>query len=164
MQNITEQKLQFYKSIIELNKEKLTTNEFVDSVKNEVLNNNIYVYTPKGDVIELPKGATPIDFAYRIHSDVGDKTTGAIVNDCIVPLNHKLNNSDIVRITTNKNQVGPSYEWLNFVKTTQAKNKIKSFFNKKATTNYIEDGKNMILEELRREKIPFNTFFDKEMV
>lgn len=162
MQNITEQKLQFYKSIIELNKEKLTTNEFVDSVKNEVLNNNIYVYTPKGDVIELPKGATPIDFAYRIHSDVGDKTTGAIVNDCIVPLNHKLNNSDIVRITTNKNQVGPSYEWLNFVKTTQAKNKIKSFFNKKATINYIEDGKNMILEELRREKIPFNTFFDKD--
>ena len=87
MQNITEQKLQFYKSIIELNEEKMTNEDFVNRVKDEVLNNNIYVYTPKGDVFELPNGSTPIDFAYRIHTQVGDKMTGAIVT---YPMSYKM--------------------------------------------------------------------------
>ena len=162
MQNLTEQKLQFYKSIIELKQEKLTEEEFVNSVKNEVLSNNIYVYTPKGDVFELPKGSTPIDFAYKIHSEVGNKTSGAIVNDCIVPLSYKLNNSDIVKITINKNQTGPSREWLNIVKTTQAKNKIKSFFNKTTKEDYIILGKESLEKELRRQKMSITDFLSKE--
>ncbi len=162
MQNVTEQKLQFYKSIIELKQEKLTEEEFVNSVKNEVLSNNIYVYTPKGDVFELPKGSTPIDFAYKIHSEVGNKTSGAIVNDCIVPLSYKLNNSDIVKITINKNQAGPSREWLNIVKTTQAKNKIKSFFNKTTKEDYIILGKESLEKELRRQKLSITEFLSKE--
>ena len=153
MQNITEQKLQFYKSIIELNEEKMTNEDFVNRVKDEVLNNNIYVYTPKGDVFELPNGSTPIDFAYRIHTQVGDKMTGAIVNNNMVNLSYELQNGDIVKVLTNNNSKGPSREWLNIAKTTQAKSKIKAFFNKTTKEDYIESGKNLLEKELRRKKI-----------
>lgn len=158
MQNITEQKLQFYKSIIELQEDKLTNEDFIDTVKNEVLNNNIYVYTPKGDVIELPKGATPIDFAYKIHTQVGDKLTGAIVNNSMVPLSYELKNTDVIKVITNNNSKGPSREWINIAKTTSAKNKIKNFFNRTTKEDYIEQGKNLIEKELRRKKIPINEF------
>ena len=153
MQNVTEQKLQFYKSIIELNEEKMTNEDFVNRVKDEVLNNNIYVYTPKGDVFELPNGSTPIDFAYRIHTQVGDKMTGAIVNNNMVNLSYELQNGDIVKILTNNNSKGPSREWLNIAKTTQAKSKIKAFFNKTTKEDYIESGKSLLEKELRRKKI-----------
>lgn len=162
MQNITEQKLQFYKSIIELKDDKLTSEDFVDKVKNEVLNNNIYVYTPKGDVIEMPKGATPIDFAYRVHSGVGDKMTGAIVNNNMVPLTYELQNADIIKIITNNNSKGPSREWLNIVKTTGAKNKIRSFFNRTTKEDYIAQGKDLLEKELRRRKIPMNEFMNQD--
>lgn len=162
MQNITEQKLQFYKSIIELKDDKLTSEDFVDKVKNEVLNNNIYVYTPKGDVIEMPKGATPIDFAYRVHSQVGDKMTGAIVNNNMVPLTYELQNADIIKIITNNNSKGPSREWLNIVKTTGAKNKIKSFFNRTTKEDYIAQGKDLLEKELRRRKIPQSEFMSQD--
>ena len=162
MQNITEQKLQFYKSIIELKDDKLTSEDFIDKVKNEVLNNNIYVYTPKGDVIEMPIGSTPIDFAYRIHSQVGDKMTGAIVNNSMVNLSYELKDGDIIKIITNNNSAGPSREWLNIVKTTAAKNKIKSFFNRTTKEDYIEQGKDLLEKELRRRKIPMSTFMEEE--
>lgn len=162
MQNITEQKLQFYKSIIELKDDKLTSEDFVDKVKNEVLSNNIYVYTPKGDVIELPKGATPIDFAYRVHSQVGDKMTGAIVNNNMVPLAYELKNADIIKIITNNNSKGPSREWLNIVKTTGARNKIKSFFNRTTREDYITLGKDLLEKELRRRGISISSFMEKK--
>ena len=162
MQNITEQKLQFYKSIIELKEDKLNSEDFVDTVKNEVLNNNIYVYTPKGDVIELPKGATPIDFAYKIHSQVGDKLTGAIVNSTIVPLSYELKNTDVIKVITNNNSKGPSREWLNIAKTTSAKSKIKSFFNRTTKEDYINQGKELLEKELRRKKISFQDFTNEE--
>lgn len=164
MQNVTEQKLQFYKSIIELNEKELGAEDFVNKVKDEVLNNNIYVYTPKGDVFELPSGSTPIDFAYKIHSQVGDSTTGAIVNDVMVPLSYELKNTDIVRIITNKNGNGPSREWLNIVKTTQAKNKIKSFFNKTTKEDYIESGKDLLEKELRRKRISSSEFYKQDNI
>ena len=164
MQNITEQKLQFYKSIIELNNEKLSTEDFVNSVKDEILNNNIYVYTPKGDVIELPKGSTLIDFAYRVHSQIGDKMVGAVVNNAIVPLSQELKSGDIIKIVTNNNSSGPSREWLNIAKTTQAKSKIKSFFNKNNKDFYIEEGQNLLEKELKRKKIVLSGFYDKENI
>lgn len=164
MQNITEQKLQFYKSIIELNEEKMTNEDFVNRVKDEVLNNNIYVYTPKGDVFELPNGSTPIDFAYRIHTQVGDKMTGAIVNNNMVNLSYELQNGDIVKILTNNNSKGPSREWLNIVKTTQAKSKIKAFFNKTTREDYIESGKNLLEKELRRKKISSTEFLKPDNI
>ena len=98
-----EQKLQIFRNIIELNEDSSTPEEFVSSVKKDILSNDvIYVYTPKGDVIELPVDSTPVDFAYKVHSEVGDRMVGAIVNDNIVPLDYKLSTGDIIKINTNK--------------------------------------------------------------
>ena len=163
LQSTTEQKLQFFKSIIDLSKDKMSSEEFVNSVKDEVLNNNIYCFTPKGDVIELPKGATPIDFAYKIHTKVGETTTGAIVNNAIVPLNYELQNNDIVRIITNKNAT-PSPEWVNIVKATTTRNKIKNFFSKNEKEIYIERGKYSLEKELRRRKLSISDFFSDKNV
>lgn len=159
MQNTTEQKLQFFKSIIELNEDKMSSEDFVNSVKDEVLNNNIYCFTPKGDIIELPKGATPIDFAYKVHTKVGETMVGAIVNNSIVPLDYELKNNDIVKINTLKSSKGPSKEWLNIAKCTQTRNKIRSFFTKSEREVYIERGKEAIEKELRKRKLAFNDFF-----
>lgn len=160
--NKTERKLQFFKSIMELNEEKMSSEEFVNSVKDEVLNNNIYVYTPKGDVIELPKGATPVDFAYKVHTKVGETMVGALVNGAIASLDYELKNNDIVKINTSKTSTGPKKEWLNFVKCTQTKNKIKSFFVKTEREVYIERGKEALEKELRKQKIAFNDFLTEE--
>lgn len=159
LENSTEQKLQFFKSIIELNEDKMSTEDFVNSVKDEVLNNNIYCFTPKGDIIELPKGATPVDFAYKVHTRVGETMIGAIVNNNIVPLDYELQNNDIVKINTSKTSTGPKQEWLKFVKSTQTKNKIKSFFTKSEKDLNIERGKELLEKELRKRKITFNDFF-----
>jgi len=160
LQNTTEQKLQFFKSIIDLSHDKMSSEEFVNSVKDEVLNNNIYCFTPKGDVIELPQGATPIDFAYKIHTKVGETTVGAIVNNNIVPLNYELQNNDIVKINTNKSST-PSKEWLSMVKATTTRNKIRSFFSKNEREVYIDRGKYAIEKELRKRKIAFADFINE---
>ena len=159
----TEQKLQFFKSIIDLRNEHMSSEDFVNSVKDEVLNNNIYCYTPKGDVIELPKGATPIDFAYKIHTKVGETTVGAIVNGNIVPLNYELHDNDIVKINTNKSST-PSKEWLSMAKCSTTKNKIKSFFTKNERDIYIERGKYTLEKELRKRKIVFSEFLSDENI
>ena len=160
IQNIMEQKLEMFRSIIES-----STDDVEDStqVQKEYFDDLIYVFTPKGDVVELPKGSTPIDFAYRIHSDVGDKTVGAIVNDSIVPLAYELNDNDIVRIKTSSSAT-PNKDWLTFVKTSQARNKIKSFFSKKDRTIYIEKGKEAVYKELRRKNIPQAEFLTEENI
>lgn len=163
MQSTTEQKLQFFKSIMDLNNDKMSSEDFVHSVKDEVLNNNIYVFTPKGDIFELPKGATPIDFAYKVHTKVGETMVGAIVNNNIVPLNYELQNNDIVKINTNKSST-PSKEWLNIAKATQTKNKIKSYFSKNEKENYIERGKYNLEKELRKRKIAISEFTKDENV
>ena len=160
IQNIMEQKLEMFRSIIESSSDDL---EDSAQVQKEYFDDLIYVFTPKGDVVELPKGSTPVDFAYRIHSDVGDKTVGAIVNDSIVPLAYELNDNDIVRIKTSATAT-PNKDWLTFVKTSQARNKIKSFFSKKDRTIYIEKGKEAIYKELRRKNIPQAEFLTEENI
>ena len=162
--NSTEQKLQFFKSIIELNEDKMSSEDFVNSVKDEVLNNNIYCFSPKGDIFELPKGATPVDFAYKVHTRVGETMIGAIVNNTMVPLDCELQNNDIVKIVTSKTSTGPKQEWLKFVKSTQTKNKIKAFFTKSEREVYIERGKDSLEKELRKRKIPFTEFFTSENI
>ena len=162
MQNTTEQKLQFFKSIMELNEDKMSSEDFVNSVKDEVLNNNIYCFTPKGDIMELPKGATPIDFAYKVHTRVGETMVGAIVNNSIVPLDYELQNNDIVKINTSKSSKGPSHEWLNIAKSTQTKNKIRAFFSKNEKEVYIDRGKDYLEKELRKRKLSFAEFFTQE--
>ena len=151
VQAIMEQKLEMFRNIIESSSDESDV-DFESSMNNDILGELIYVFTPKGDVIELPKDATPIDFAYRIHSKVGDTVTGAIVNDAIVPLSHNLKNHDIVKVITNNNST-PNVDWLNFVKTSQAKCKIKAFFSKKTKEETILKGKNIIEKEIRKRKL-----------
>ncbi len=155
IQNSMEEKLQTFRNIIELNDEDLNDEEFVTTVKNDILGENIYVYTPTGDVFELPEGSTPIDFAYKIHTKIGETMVGAIVNDNIVPLDTKLQTGDIVKINTNKNST-PSMEWLSIARTSSAKSKIKSFFSKIDKKDGIEKGKELLQKELRRKKISMN--------
>ena len=162
VQNSMESKLQFFRSIMELNNEEASDEAFVKSVTEDVFNNTIYVFTPNGDVIELPSGANPIDFAYRVHSKVGDHMVGAIVNGSIVPLDYELHDNDIVKINTNKNSVGPSREWITMAKTTGARNKIKSFFNKMDKEEYQKRGEELLLKALRKRKIVFNEFLSNE--
>ena len=160
IQTYMEQKLEIYRSIIE-NSENDTDEVFNEVVGSNILGNLMYVFTPKGDVIELPEDATPIDFAYRVHSKVGDTMTGAIVNDIMVSINTTLHDGDICKILTNPNST-PSKEWLNIVKTTQAKDKIKAYFSKIDKQNYIERGKNILEKELRKRKIPQNMVTSQE--
>ncbi len=162
VQNIMEQKLEMFRNLIETHEE-VDDLAFARDVTSDMLAEMIYVFTPKGDVMELPRGSTPIDFAYRIHSDVGDKTVGAIVNDTIVPLNHELENNDIVKIKTNPNS-SPNKDWLNFVKTSQAKNKIKSYFSKQEHAFMIEKGKNILEKELRKRKLAFQDIMNDENI
>ena len=164
MQNEMEQKLQFFRAIMDLKREQDNPEEFVNTVKKEVFQNTIYVFTPLGDVIELPNGSTPIDFAYRVHTNVGDKATGAIVNSHMVPLDYELKSDDIVKIITNNNSPGPSREWLNIVRTTQAKNKIKAFFNRVNKEENLKKGEDILSKELRKQKISNDEFFDDEKI
>lgn len=160
IQNYMEQKLEIYRTIIENNEEN-NDEEFNNIINNDILGNLMYVYTPKGDVIELPENATPIDFAYKVHSKVGDTMTGAIVNDVMVPITSTLHDGDIVKILTNPNST-PSKEWINIVKTVQAKDKIKSYFSKSAKNEYIERGKSILEKELRKKKISINEVLSKD--
>ena len=160
MQNDMEQKLQFFRSIMDLNKEVTNDSDFVSSVTENMFNDIIYVFTPRGDVIELPNGSTPIDFAYRVHSNIGDRMVGAIVNGNIVPLDYKLKNNDIIKINTNNNSLGPSKEWINIAYTQSAKNKIRSFYNKIDKLEYIKKGEELLNDALRKRKIAFNDFYN----
>ena len=152
-----EAKLQIFRSIMELNEESDTPEEFISSIKQDVLNNDsIYVYTPKGDVLELPAGATPVDFAYKVHSEVGNTLVGAIVNENIVPLDYQLKTGDIIKVNTNKSSKGPNKDWLNFVITSQAKNKIKSFYSKLDKNENLNKGQEILVSELRKNNLPIH--------
>ena len=157
-----EQKLEIFRNLIE-SSENLSDAQFASEIKSDLLNDSIYVFTPKGDVLELPKGSTPLDFAYRIHTGVGDKTVGAIVNDAIVPLNYELQTNDIVKIKTSSTGV-PNKEWLNFVKTSHARNKIKAYFSKQEKDIYTEKGKTILNNELRKRHLSFDTVLSNENV
>lgn len=162
IQSVMEQKLQMFRNIIDANSDDITDDDaFVNNVEQELLTSSIYVFTPKGDVVELPDGSSPIDFAYRIHSRVGDTTVGAIVNDQMVPLDYKLQDNDIVKIMTNSTS-SPNKDWLNFVKTTAAKTKIRAFFSKQDREEYIARGKELLERELRRQKISITDAMTEE--
>ena len=160
--DIMEKKLEIFRSIIELNEDSTTSEEFIDNVKKDLLiNDSIYVYTPKGDVIELPQGATCVDFAYRVHSEVGDKMIGAIVNDSIVPLNYVLKTGDIIKVNTSNSSKGPNKDWLNFVITSHAKNKIRAFYTKREKDNNLTKGEEILERALKRKKLPVNETINK---
>ncbi len=139
--------LSWFRDIIELQSESNDASEFMDMIKQDIFTDNVYVFTPNGDVMELPDGASTLDFAYHVHSEVGDHSTGAKVNGKIVPLNYKLKTGDIVEIITSSSSAGPSRDWLNFVNTSKAKNKIRRYFKEQELDEAIKNGEK-IMEEL----------------
>lgn len=130
MQDDLKQKFQFFKSLTEINSMFGDNQQFVNQVKTELFADRVYVYTTKGDIIELPKGATPIDFAYKIHTDIGNTMVGVFVNDEFVPIDYVLHNKDRVRIVTDELSYGPRIDWIDKAQTSLAKRKIKEFSKK----------------------------------
>lgn len=156
-----EEKLSWLRQLLEWQKELADDQEFLESIKSDLFEREIYVFTPKGDIIALPQGSTPIDFAYAIHTEVGHRCRGAKVNGKIVPLNYVLKNGDIVEIITSKEEGKPSRDWLNIVKTTQAKNKIKQYFKKIAREETIEKAKELLENEIKRNEDWLREFLQK---
>lgn len=142
-------KLNLFKEIIELQKESNDADEFMQGVQGDIFADRVYAFTPKGDVIELPKGAGPLDMAYSIHTEVGNKTTGAKVNGKIVPLDYEIKNGDIVDILTSTSSAGPSRDWVKLVSTRRARNKIKQFFRQADREENITVGQEIIERKLR---------------
>ena len=150
-----EQKLKWLRQMMEWEKDVQDPHEFLDALKDDVFNSQVYVFTPKGDVIELPAGSTPIDFAYRVHTNVGNKCTGAKINGKIVPINYKLQNGEIVEVITSSNSTGPSRDWLNIVQTPTARNRIRQWFKKERREENIERGTDILEKEFKRYNIPY---------
>ncbi len=147
-----QKKLKWYKEMVEYS-ENDEAEDIVELMKDDIFSANVYVFTPTGDVLDFPTGSTPLDFAYRIHSEIGNKTVGAIVNGKIVPLTYELKTGDVVEIKTSKQSYGPSEGWLKIVKTQHAKGKIKQFFNKQNRNVIIEQGKEIVNKALEG-KVP----------
>lgn len=156
-QDEIEEKLHFFREFIEANDEVKNNEEYVENLKKEVFESSIYVMSPKGKVVELPVGSCPIDFAYRIHSNIGHSCVGALVNGIMVPINTELKTGDIVEIKTSKLHTEPSEGWLQFVKTSSAKNYIKKALQKKNYEQFREDiiakGQSLLLEEARNRNV-----------
>lgn len=137
--------------------------EFLDSLRFEIGAKEVYVFTPKGRVIGLPTGATPVDFAYAVHTEIGHRTMGAKVNGRLVPLETKLNSGEIVEVFTSKNpDAGPSQDWLNFVASTRARNKIRGWFTKERREEAIEQGKDAIARAMRRQNLPLQRLMNQD--
>ena len=150
----TEEKLQWLRQMIEWEKDLKDPHEFLDALKEDVFNSQVYVFTPKGDVVELPAESTPIDFAYRVHTNVGNKCVGAKIDGRIVTIDYKLQNGNIVEILTSSNSNGPSRDWINIVKTPNAKSRIRQWFKKERREENLERGGDLIERELKRCEIP----------
>lgn len=143
-------KLNWLRQMMEFQGDLKDPQEFMESLKIDLFNNQVYVFTPDGEVMELPVGSTPVDFAYKIHSAVGNKCVGAKVNNRIVPLNYQLKNGQLVEIMTSKSSNGPSRDWLKFIQTTQAKNRIKHWFKKERREENVSNGRDMLERDIRR--------------
>lgn len=146
-----ESKLQWLRQMMEWQKEVSDPKEFMDSLKIDLFTTEVYVFTPKGEVIELPAGSIPLDFAYKVHSDVGNKCVGAKINGKIVPMTYTLQNGDLIEILTSSNSNGPSRDWLNMVKSSHAKSKIRQWFKKERREENIQKGRELLEREVKRQ-------------
>ncbi len=161
---VSEDKLAWLRETLEWQKDMQDPDEFLKTLKTELFEDEVYVFTPKGDIKVLPRGSTPIDFAYNIHAEIGNKTVGAKINSKMVPLVTKLNNGDIVEIITSDNSKGPSRDWLKFVKSTGARTKIQQWFKKAQREENIEKGRDIIEKEIKKIGMTHSQLFKPEWV
>ncbi|HSK26634.1 MAG TPA: bifunctional (p)ppGpp synthetase/guanosine-3',5'-bis(diphosphate) 3'-pyrophosphohydrolase [Jiangellales bacterium] len=151
------------RQLLDWQKETEDPGEFLDSLRFEITTNEVYVFTPRGDVIALPAGSTPVDFAYAVHTEVGHRCIGARVNGRLVPLESTLDNGDVVEIFTSKAEgAGPSRDWLGFVRSARARNKIKQWYSKSRRDEAIERGKDAIARAMRKQDLPLQRMLSQE--
>ena len=161
---VTEDKLSWLRETLEWQQELQDPEQFLENLKTELFEDEVYVFTPKGLIKVLPKEATPIDFAYSIHAEIGNHMTGCKINSKMMPIITPLKSGDIVEIITSENSKGPSMDWLKFVKSTSAKTKINSWFKKEMKTENIEKGKDLIEKELKRLGLSYEKVFKQEYI
>ncbi|WP_407269559.1 RelA/SpoT family protein [Radiobacillus sp. PE A8.2] len=159
-----EEKLSWFREILEWQNETHDAEEFMESLKIDLFSDMVYIFTPKGDVFELPAGSVPLDFAYKIHTEIGNQTIGARVNGKMEPLDYKLDTGDIVEVMTSKHSYGPSQDWLKMTQTSQAKNKIKQFFKKQRREENIAKGKELVEKEVKAAGFEAKTIFTADNV
>ena len=162
-QTSSNEKLDMVREILELKDETSDADEFMKSVKSEIFSDRVYVFTPKGEVYELPKGSVTLDFAYEIHTQVGSHAVGAKVNGKLVPLDYKLKNGDVIEIMTQSNAT-PSRDWVDLVKTSRARNKIRRYFRNLDRDRSIEQGEQMVADKLREQGLSPKVFMSKEHI
>ena len=159
-QNKDEPDMLWLKQLHEWQQETVDANEFLDTLRYEVSSPEVFVFTPKGSVIALPAGSTPVDFAYAVHTEVGNKCVGAKVNGKLVSLEAKLTNGDVIEVVTNKSpNAAPSRDWLNFVKSARARSKIKAWFTKERREEAIDAGRESIARQMRKAGLPLQKIF-----
>lgn len=158
------ERLSWIKRIVEWQRDLSDPQEFMESLKIDLFKDEVFVFTPKGDVIDLPRGSTPIDFAYAIHTEVGHRCVGAKVNDRLVPLEYNLHNGDIVNIITSKTSPGPSKDWLNIVKTARARTKIRQWFSRERRQEDAHEGKEILLKNMRKARLPVQKILGSDLL
>ena len=155
--------MSWLRQLVDWQKETADPSEFLDSLRFEIAGSEVYVFTPKGDVVALPQGSTPVDFAYAVHTEVGHRTMGARVNGRLVPLDSTLENGDVVDVFTSKSETaGPSRDWLGFVKSPRARNKIRQWFTKERREEAVERGKDALAKAMRKQNLPMQRLLSHE--
>lgn len=161
---VNEDKLAWLRETLEWQKDMQDPQEFLNTLKTELFEDEVYVFTPRGEIKVLPRGSTPIDFAYNIHEEIGHHMTGAKINSKMMPIITHLHNGDIVEIITSDQAKGPSRDWLKFVKSSSAKNKIQGWFKKNQREENIVKGKDLIEKEIKRLGISYSSLFKTEYI
>ena len=161
---VEEDKLAWLRETLEWQKDMQDPQEFLDTLKTELFEDEVYVFTPKGDIKVLPSGSTPIDYAYSIHAEIGHHMTGCKINSKMMPIITKLKNGDIIEIITSENSKGPSRDWLKFIQSSTAKNKINAWFKKNQREENIEKGKDLIEKEIKRIGMNHDELFKQEFI
>ena len=160
-----DEQMNWLRALVDMERETGDPEEFLDSLRYEISGHEVYVFTPKGEVVVLPRGATPVDFAYSVHTEVGNRTVGAKVNGRLVPLNTRLESGQTVEVVTSKSdKAAPSRDWLAFVASPRARSKIKAWFSRERKEEAVEAGKESIARAMRKQNLPLQRLMNHDSV